>query len=103
MGNSVALIALLLVPAAAVIWLWWGVRKWQIGAVALLLGLAEAAAATIAYYGTDAVLGRALGPGPQNWLATRLALASGLALGGLVVIGLARSNRRGRGGQANGS
>lgn len=94
MGGNLALAIYFLIPFAAVLWVWRGVRIWQVGAIGLAFGVGCGAIATLASYATDLTLGPILGPGPEGWLARRLACAAGLACGGLIALALTRFRRR---------
>jgi hypothetical protein len=86
MANNFELAAFFLIPFAAIVWLWWGVRVWQVGVLGLVFGVAFGGTAALANYGTEFVLGSILGPGPEGWLARRLACSAGFCIAGLSVL-----------------
>jgi hypothetical protein len=94
MTNNLALAVLFLIPFAAVLRIWSGVRIWQVGVIALVFGTGYGTVVAVASYGTDLALGSIFGPGPEGWLARRLACAAGLASSGLVALVLTLVRQR---------
>ena len=94
MGNYLSLAIFFLAPFAGVLWIWWGVRIWQVGVIAIVFGVAYGAVAMLANSATDLAFSPIFGPGPEGWLARRLACAAGFASSGLVALALALPRHR---------
>lgn len=90
-------VAFFLFTALLVIWVWWGVPKWQVAVTFIAIGACLSAVTLLAFFGVKFTSeGMGFGPMPHFLLTIRLAPWLGVLVGGLLslLLGAFRKDSR---------